>query len=180
VREIVPPEFLITNLQKYDPHTFIFDLGGSFEASRCSSEARTFASDWNPRISDQPVFVATTKENLDFLALFLKVLIQGQRTGELDPATNANSSTKSKTCMRGPGLRTLGVLANTLGHEFRAASRNGPWRTVRISLRQRRGHDFVLPLPVLRLPAYEPVPELLNRCSSTSCIGQCRHLRPPD
>ena len=24
--------FLITNLQKYDPHTFIFDLGGSFES----------------------------------------------------------------------------------------------------------------------------------------------------
>jgi len=23
--------FLITNLQKYDPYTFIFDLGGSFE-----------------------------------------------------------------------------------------------------------------------------------------------------
>jgi type IV secretion system protein VirB4 len=24
--------FLITNLQKYDPHTSIFDLGGSFES----------------------------------------------------------------------------------------------------------------------------------------------------
>ena len=24
--------FLITNMQKYDPYTFIFDLGGSFES----------------------------------------------------------------------------------------------------------------------------------------------------
>ena len=34
-----------------------------------------------------PFSLPPTKENLDFLALFLKVLIQGTKAGELDPAT---------------------------------------------------------------------------------------------
>src|SRR6266852_4447500 len=70
--------FLITNLQKYDPHTFIFDLGGSFESLtqlfggsyvRVGLESETFKIN--------PFSLPPTKENLDFLALFLKVLIQG-------------------------------------------------------------------------------------------------------
>ena len=44
--------FLITNLQKYDPHTFIFDLRFSFESLSFFSAARMFASaPLNPGIS---------------------------------------------------------------------------------------------------------------------------------
>ena len=64
------------------PHTFIFDLGGSFESLtrlfggsyvRVGVESRGF--------SINPFSLPPTKENLDFLALFLKVLDPG--TGRL-------------------------------------------------------------------------------------------------
>jgi type IV secretion system protein TrbE len=111
--------FLITNLQKYAPHTFIFDLGGSFESLiqlfggsyvRVGLECDAF------RIN--PFSLPPTKENLDFLALFLKVLIQGQRTAELDPATERDLFHQIENLYEvDPPLRTLGVLRNTLGHE---------------------------------------------------------------
>jgi type IV secretion system protein VirB4 len=112
--------FLITNLQKYNPHTFIFDLGGSFESLtqlfsgsyvRVGLESRDFKIN--------PLSLPPTKGNLDFLALFLKVLIQGQKAGELDPATERDLYQQIENLYAvDPSLRTLGVLANTLGHEL--------------------------------------------------------------
>ncbi len=111
--------FLMTNLQKYAPHTFIFDLGGSFESLthlfggsyvRVGLEAQDFKIN--------PFSLPATKENFDFLALFLKVLIQGSGTGELDPATERDLYHQIENLYAvDPALRTLGVLANTLGHE---------------------------------------------------------------
>ena len=80
--------FLITNLQKYAPHTFIFDLGGSFESLTHlfgGSYVRVGLESEDFKIN--PFSLPPTKENLDFLALFLKVLLQGSGTTELDPAT---------------------------------------------------------------------------------------------
>src|SRR6267378_3418529 len=112
--------FLITNLQKYDPHTFIFDLGGSFESLtqlfggsyvRVGLESETFKIN--------PFSLPPTKENLDFLALFLKVLIQGQKAGDLDPTTERDLYHQIENLYAiDPMLRTLGVLANTLGHDL--------------------------------------------------------------
>src|SRR6202008_1664730 len=77
--------FLITNLQKYDPFTFIFDLGGSFESLtrlaggsylRVGLESRDFTLN--------PFCLPPTKPNLDFLTLFVKVLLGGTATS-LDP-----------------------------------------------------------------------------------------------
>jgi type IV secretion system protein TrbE len=114
--------FLITNLQKYDPHTFIFDLGGSFESLtqlfggsyiRVGLEAESFKIN--------PFSLPPTKENLDFLALFLKVLIQGKRGGELDPSTERDLFHQVENLYAvDPSLRTLGVLSNTLGHDISA------------------------------------------------------------
>src|ERR1700686_3147084 len=79
--------FLITNLQKYEPWTFIFDLGGSFE-----SLTHLFGGSYvslgleSQGFKINPFSLSPTKGNLDFLALFLKVLIQGQRADELDPS----------------------------------------------------------------------------------------------
>src|SRR6202050_2525104 len=119
--------FLITNLQKYDPHTFIFDLGGSFESLtqlfggsyvRVGLECEDFKIN--------PFSLPPTKENLDFLALFLKVLIQGQRAGELDPAAERDIFHQVENLYAvDPALRTLGVLANTLGHDI--SSRLAKW-----------------------------------------------------
>jgi type IV secretion system protein TrbE len=69
--------FLITNLQKYQPLTYIFDLGGSYEPLtklfdgsylRMGIEHRSF------RIN--PFRLPPTKENLHFLFSFTKVLIE--------------------------------------------------------------------------------------------------------
>jgi type IV secretion/conjugal transfer VirB4 family ATPase len=119
--------FLITNLQKYDPHTFIFDLGGSFESLTQlfgGSYVRVGLESQGFKIN--PFSLPPTKENLDFLALFLKVLIQGQRAGDLDPATERDLFHQVENLYAvDPALRTLGVLANTLGHDI--SSRLAKW-----------------------------------------------------
>jgi type IV secretion system protein TrbE len=119
--------FLITNLQKYGPHTFIFDLGGSFESLTQlfgGSYVRVGLESEDFRIN--PFSLPPTKENLDFLALFLKVLIQGQRIAEFDPATELDLFHQIENLYEvDPPLRTLGVLANTLGHNI--SSRLAKW-----------------------------------------------------
>src|ERR1700722_16870224 len=119
--------FLITNLQKYAPHTFIFDLGGSFESLTQlfgGSYVRVGLESEGFKIN--PFSLPPTKENLDFLALFLKVLIQGQSAGELEAATERELFHQVENLYAvDPALRTLGVLANTLGHDV--ASRLSKW-----------------------------------------------------
>src|SRR5215469_4336935 len=78
--------FLITNLQKYNPYTFILDLGGSFE-----SLTQLFGGSYlcvGPDSSGfriNPFCLPPSKANLDFLALFIKVLL-GPSAGMLDPS----------------------------------------------------------------------------------------------
>lgn len=107
--------FLITNLQKYDPFTFIFDLGGSFESLthlfggsylRVGLESAAF------RIN--PFCLPPTKANLDFLTVFVRVLL-GSKSAEIDPSTERSLYEQIENLYSlGPELRTLGVLANTL------------------------------------------------------------------
>src|ERR1700722_10056853 len=112
--------FLITSLQKYSPNTFIFDLGGSFESLTHlfgGSYARVGLESQDFKIN--PFSLAPTKENLDFLALFVKILMQGQKAGELDPAAERDLYHQIENLYSvDPALRTLGVLANTLGHDL--------------------------------------------------------------
>ena len=112
--------FLITNLQKYRPHTFIFDLGGSFE-----SLTRLFGGSYvnvgieSQKFSINPFSLAPTKENLDFLTLFVKVLLQGSTLAELGPAVERELYHQIENLYAvDPPLRTLGVLSNTLPHEL--------------------------------------------------------------
>ncbi len=119
--------FLITNLQKYRPYTFIFDLGGSFESLTQlfeGSYVRVGLESQDFRIN--PFSLSPTKENLDFLALFVTVLIQGQRPADLDPATERDLYHQIENLYAvDPELRTLSVLANMLGHDL--ASRLAKW-----------------------------------------------------
>jgi type IV secretion/conjugal transfer VirB4 family ATPase len=119
--------FLITNLQKYQPHTFIFDLGGSFETLTQlfgGSYVRVGLESQDFKIN--PFSLPPTKENLDFLALFLKVLMQSQRAGELDPASERDLYHQIENLYSvDPALRTLGVLGNTLCHDL--AGRLAKW-----------------------------------------------------
>jgi type IV secretion system protein VirB4 len=119
--------FLITNLQKYEPWTFIFDLGGSFE-----SLTQLFGGSYvrvginSPDFRINPFSLPPTKQNLDFLALFVKVLLQGTAPIELDPTEERDLYQQIENLYSvDPALRTLGVLANTLGH--RLADRLAKW-----------------------------------------------------
>jgi type IV secretion/conjugal transfer VirB4 family ATPase len=107
--------FLITNLQKYDPYTFIFDLGGSFE-----SLTRLFGGTYlrigteSSDFSINPFCLPPSKPNLDFLALLIKVLL-GRNLGTLDPETEREVYEQIENLYSlDPALRTLDVLANTL------------------------------------------------------------------
>src|SRR5260370_1180161 len=67
--------FLITNLQKYDPYTFIFDLGGSFEhLTRLFEGSYVKVGPHSAAFKINPFCLPKTKSNLDFLALFVQVL----------------------------------------------------------------------------------------------------------
>ena len=70
--------FLLTSLQKYRPQTYIFDIGGSFESLteifggsylNVGQESRDFTIN--------PFSLERTPENLQFLASFFRVLIEG-------------------------------------------------------------------------------------------------------
>jgi type IV secretion system protein VirB4 len=121
--------FLITNMQKYDPYTFIFDLGGSFE-----SLTRLFGGTYvrvglnSSGFTINPFSLPPTKENLDFLALFVKVLIQGASPLELTPAEERDLYQQIENLYEiEPSLRTLTVLSNTL--DRRLADRLAKWTT---------------------------------------------------
>src|SRR5882724_6056338 len=119
--------FLITNLQKYDPQTFIFDLGGSFENITHlfdGSYVRVGLESEDFRIN--PFSLPPTKDNLDFLCLFLKVLMQASSGWELDPATERDLYQQIENIYTvDPSLRRLGVLANTLRQDL--AGRLAKW-----------------------------------------------------
>jgi type IV secretion system protein VirB4 len=112
--------FLITNLQKYQPHTFIFDLGGSFESLTQlfgGSYVRVGLESDDFKIN--PFSLPPTKENLDFLALFLKVLMQSSGKLDLDASTERDLYQQIENLYTvDPALRTLGVLRNTLSHNL--------------------------------------------------------------
>ena len=111
--------FLITNLQKYEPYTFIFDVGGSFE-----SLTQLFGGSYLPvgtesqGFSINPFSLPPTRENLAFLALFVSVLLEGSEgsgSRDLLPATEREIYQQIENLYAiDPPLRTLGVLANTL------------------------------------------------------------------
>ncbi len=108
--------FLITNLQKYDPYTFIFDLGGSFE-----SLTRLFGGTYarvglgSPGFKINPFCLPKTKANLDFLALFVQVLADSGGGPSLAVEEEQELYQQIENLYSvDPELRRLGVLANTL------------------------------------------------------------------
>ena len=108
--------FLITHLQKYAPHTFIFDVGGSFESlTQLFSGSYVPVGPGSEGFSINPFCLPPTKEHLDFLTQFVKVLMQGAGTAELDPVADRELYEQIENLYAvEPELRRLGVLANTL------------------------------------------------------------------
>src|SRR5882757_7921114 len=107
--------FLITNLQKYDPYTFIFDLGGSFEhLTRLFEGTYVKVGPHSAAFKINPFCLPKTKANLDFLALFVQVLADNHGNGlSLEEEQELYQQIENLYSVD-PELRTLGVLANTL------------------------------------------------------------------
>jgi type IV secretion/conjugal transfer VirB4 family ATPase len=108
--------FLITNLQKYDPLTFILDLGGSFE-----SLTKLFKGSYaklgvrSDEFTINPFALPPTKANLDFLFVFLKVLLEGSPQDQLSPEEERDLFQQIENLYAVDAhLRTLSVLANIL------------------------------------------------------------------
>jgi type IV secretion/conjugal transfer VirB4 family ATPase len=109
--------FLIQNLQKYDPLTYIFDLGGSYESLtevfggsylNVGLESRTFVIN--------PFCLEPTRENLNFLYLFAKVLIEASGKYELTSQDEKGLYAGVERMYKlGPESRTLTNFASMLG-----------------------------------------------------------------
>jgi type IV secretion/conjugal transfer VirB4 family ATPase len=112
--------FLISNLQKYAPHTFIFDLGGSFESLTelfGGSYVNVGLASENCRIN--PFSLAPTKENFDFLALFVRVLVESGGNFTCDALAERELYLQIENLyVLAPSLRTLGTLGNLLPRAF--------------------------------------------------------------
>jgi type IV secretion system protein VirB4 len=110
--------FLLQNMQKYDPLTFIFDIGGSFEALthifggsylNVGREERDFTIN--------PFSLTPTRENQEFLFSLLRVLIEGDgQRYRLDYREEIKLwNAIERIYMLEPGQRTLSNLSSIVG-----------------------------------------------------------------
>jgi len=111
--------FLLTNLQKYRPSTVVFDLGGSYE-----SLTRLFAGRYvrvgveTPSVSINPFCLPPTRENLQFLYSFVRVLIESghhecSNADERDLYEQIGNLYELE-----PSLRRLGTLSNIVNRRL--------------------------------------------------------------
>jgi len=108
---------LLQSAQKYEPLTFIFDLGGSYETL-----TRAFGGSYlniglkNPGFTINPFSLEPTHENMNFLYLFLRVLIEAGGRYELTPEDEkALFAAIERAYMLPPEIRTLTNFASILG-----------------------------------------------------------------
>jgi type IV secretion/conjugal transfer VirB4 family ATPase len=109
--------FLLQSVQKYDPLTFIFDLGGSYE-----TVTRAFGGTYlnvgmkSPGFTINPFSLAATDENQNFLFLFLRVLIESGGRYELTPEDEKALFAAIERVYKLPAeIRTLTNFASILG-----------------------------------------------------------------
>jgi type IV secretion system protein TrbE len=103
--------------QKYEPLTFIFDLGGSYETL-----TRVFGGTYlkvgikNPGFTINPFSLEPTAENQNFLFLFLRVLIESGGRYELTPEDEKALFASIERAYKLPAdIRTLTNFASILG-----------------------------------------------------------------
>jgi type IV secretion/conjugal transfer VirB4 family ATPase len=113
--------FLITNLQKYEPYTFIFDLGGSFGSlTRMFGGSYLAAGIESRDFTINPFSLAPEKRNLDFLTLFLRVLMESGEGPRLTSAQERELYEQIQNLyeLAEVGLHNLSTLGNTLRREL--------------------------------------------------------------
>jgi len=109
--------FMLQSVQKYDPLTFIFDLGGSYE-----TVTRAFGGTYlnvgmkSPGFTINPFSLAPTHETINFLYLFLRVLIEAGGRYELTPEDEKALFAAIERAYKLPAeIRTLTNFASILG-----------------------------------------------------------------
>ena len=109
--------FTLQSLQKYDPLTFIFDLGGSYETL-----TRAFGGTYlnvglkNPGFTINPFSLEPTHESQNFLYLFLRVLIEAGGRYELTPEDEKGLFAAIERAYKLPAeIRTLTNFVSILG-----------------------------------------------------------------
>ncbi len=103
--------------QKYEPLTFIFDLGGSYETlTRIFGGTYLNVGMKNPGFTINPFSLPPTDENRNFLFLFLRVLIEAGGRYELTPEDEKALYAAIERAYKLPAeIRTLTNFASILG-----------------------------------------------------------------
>ena len=110
--------FLLQNAQKYKPLTFIFDIGGSFESLTTIFEGSYLNVGQEARdFTINPFSLSPTKENLQFLFSFFRVLIEGNNQRyRLDFKEERRLwDAIERMYVLEPGQRTVSNFANIIG-----------------------------------------------------------------
>ena len=109
--------FFLQSVQKYGPLVFIFDLGGSYEALTLSFGGTSLNVGLkNPGFTINPFSLEPTHENLNFLYLFLRVLIEGGGRYELTTGDEKALYAALERVYKLPReIRTLTNFASILG-----------------------------------------------------------------
>jgi type IV secretion/conjugal transfer VirB4 family ATPase len=109
--------FTLQSLQKYDPLTFIFDLGGSYETvTRAFNGTYLNVGLKTPGFTINPFLLEPTPENMNFLYLFLRVLIEAGGRYELTPDDEKALFTAIERAYKLPAeIRTLTNFGSILG-----------------------------------------------------------------
>jgi type IV secretion/conjugal transfer VirB4 family ATPase len=124
--------FLVTHLQKYDPFTCIFDLGGSYESTtRLFQGAYLKLGIEQLGIRINPFSLPPTPDNLHFLFLFFKVLIESDEY-RMDAAEDRDLFEAIGNLYEAPPeirrLRSLvGMLSRRLAAQLYKWSADGPY-----------------------------------------------------
>jgi type IV secretion/conjugal transfer VirB4 family ATPase len=107
----------LQSVQKYDPLTFIFDLGGSYETlTRAFGGTHLNVGMKNPGFTINPLSLEPTHENQNFLYLFFRVLIESAGRYELTPEDEKALFAAIERAYKLPAeIRTLTNFASILG-----------------------------------------------------------------
>ena len=164
----------LQSAQKYDPLTFIFDLGGSYETL-----TRAFGGTYlnvglkNPGFTINPFSLEPTHENMNFLYLFLRVLIEAGGRYELTPENEKALFAAIERAYKLPAeIRTLTNFASILGplgerlHRWTQAGQFGHL------FDNRSGHTHVLAIPDLQLRRMVRLPGHPG-ASAVLCAAAC-------
>ena len=110
--------FLLQNAQKYGPLTFIFDIGGSFQSLTTIFDGSYLNAGQEERdFTINPFSLPQTKENLQFLFSFFRVLIEGnEQRYRLDFKEERRLwDAIERMYMLEPGQRTVSNFTNIVG-----------------------------------------------------------------